>query len=399
MVGKIKISHIKEASKKALNEKRQIVLHDGSRLSLVISYIEPNKGAWYLHVGSAKTQKRIKIGVYQVGNPDHLDLDQARVKALKIKCNQNENISNISYNVSHEENNNVTLKDLSIRYITLKSKVLSKSTIKLYSSASNALDNIGLLQIPVDSLTPQNVRSAFLLLVEKNKQGVIKVAFSYLRILLTFGANEQLHKPIYLPELNNLLPALEKSQRRKMISLEDLQALIEKLIEMAKVGKVQHKIKIQKIVLLLATACRVNEILQFQEKELSGNWLTIPANRMKAKKEHSVYILDALIPLFNSKNTCTIQVLFNFKKIHLSDFNFDFHGFRSLFLTVMFGKYPNMEAALSACIAHGKSHANESDKFYNRYTFEEEKKLLFSEWFKYLQENTNIDNLINLIKD
>ncbi|RIY31855.1 hypothetical protein CJP74_06120 [Psittacicella melopsittaci] len=240
------------------------------------------------------------------------------------------------------------------------------------------------------------MRDAFKKLQEQGKFGSIKATYAFVRTILKFGENEQLFSGVHLPELQNLLPGLKKCVPRKMLDPQLLPALINRMIDICQNGKKQDHKNVKIILLLLLTACRANEIIKVQPTELVANWLIIPPERMKAKKEHRVYIPQQILPLVNHENTSLSQLNY-YKKVKFADFSFDFHGFRSLFLTIMFEKFPQMQDALSACLAHGKNHSNEADRFYNRYQFDKEKEFLYCQWFKYLMINTRLEHLLKIL--
>ncbi|RIY32472.1 hypothetical protein, partial [Psittacicella gerlachiana] len=150
---------------------------------------------------------------------------------------------------------------------------------------------------------------------------------------------------IKLPTIGNLFPSLRKAQKQKMIELDKLALLIDDCIAL-EMNKVHHKY-CRALILTLCSACRLKEVNNLCLKEREGNWWTIPANRMKSKKDHMVFIVDDLIPLF-SPFTSEISTYYFRTGVLNSKYDFTFHGLRSLFMTKMFQMHPELKEAISA---------------------------------------------------
>lgn len=103
------------------------------------------------------------------------------------------------------------------------------------------------------------------------------------------GYREGFNPAIWGGHLNQLLPAREKVQARKHFSAipyDELPGLYKVLTESKSLGGKALRFTI-------LTACRTNEVMGAQWDEITGDLWTIPAERMKAGREHRVPLSPA----------------------------------------------------------------------------------------------------------
>ncbi|MFC6277176.1 site-specific integrase, partial [Psittacicella hinzii] len=110
----------------------------------------------------------------------------------------------------------------------------------------------------------------------------------------------------------------------------------------------------------------------------------IPAERMKKGREHTVFIKQEVAKLLDWESTLRENLMRHLRKI---GFNATLHGFRALFFSTMIEHLPQYKDAISACIAHGKDLAKQSDKSYHRYDYVNEKVIVFTAWFEILKQH------------
>ncbi|RIY31549.1 tyrosine-type recombinase/integrase [Psittacicella gerlachiana] len=384
MYGKITKAKLLIGIKQAKALKKHVTLCDGGGLQLRLSYTYEGKGTWFLVSCINGKVKRHKLGEYVKGKPYSMDFEKARLEAYKLKQKLRNNYSLVNY----------TVKDICVAYLKHKETILRKNSITRYTQNIDYLEIINIANVEVDKLTPQLVRDRIVTSPLKDKHVAIRNLYTFLISSLNFAIREQMIKEIKLPTISNLFPHLRKSENQKMIEMSELTTMIDECIAL-KMNKVNYKY-LRAFILILCSACRLKEINNLSLGEREDNWWLIPAERMKSKREHLVYLVEDLLPLFATFDDLISTSYFR-QGILQDKYEFTFHGFRSLFMTRMYQMHPELKEAISACIAHGKDHVHESDKYYNRYDFRDERKFLFSKWYEYLKEHTNIQQLIALL--
>ncbi|RIY34314.1 hypothetical protein CKF54_00815 [Psittacicella hinzii] len=377
MYGKLTKTKIKEGVKRALEKGVRVRLSDGNALFLEIPPKQLGRGTWYYYTRVNGVTKRIKIGDYVYDSNLGMSVEEAREATYLKRKEVQENRELSIY---------PTVAELSQYYISSKEKKLSENSLKTYKYLDKKLKEISLSNIKSIDLKPSLLREEFKKLSNSGAR-VMRSIYNYLLSVLSFAAKEQLINPIELPDYSNLLFEDHKVKSHNALEFSQMSDFINHIIN----GDFNYD-QLRLTVLIICTACRMKEVQNLNLDELKGNWWIIPEERMKAKREHQIYLVDELKPLFYEFNSGYVDR--NITK----PFNCTFHGFRTTFMTTMYQRYPNYEAALSACIAHGKKVVNQADKFYNRYEFQTEKEFLFKEWFKLLVENTNILKLIDKLK-
>ncbi|RIY34517.1 hypothetical protein CKF54_00535 [Psittacicella hinzii] len=389
MYGKLNKTKINSGIAKAFSQKKAVTLSDGQGLHLVLSPVIKGKGVWYQSIRIDGKQKKLRVGEFFLGASDSMDIEEARAKAYEMKKDI-EDKKEVFYGV--------TVKELASLYLKYKGNALSKSTRVNYDGALKTLTKVGIADLKAENLTPNNLRNSLQVLKDNKQVATVKNAYLFLSAIVKFGMGEQYIKPVALPTIRNLFPDLESLGTRKMLPFEQVGNFIESLVQKASSKRSDKDIEtIRAITLIICTAGRLNEILGLEEPELDGNWWRIPANRMKARRPHLVYIPDELLPIFRYFKYSYVVLQSKISR-YCRKFEAQAHGFRSLFMTKMYQLHPEMKDAISACIAHGKEHTNQSDKFYNQYNFEDERKFLFNKWFETLKENSNILELIEILK-
>ena len=90
---------------------------------------------------------------------------------------------------------------------------------------------------------------------------------------------------------------------------------------------------------LLLTGCRIGELQRATEAHVDGDWLTVPAEHAKNRREHRVFITDALRaqfdgaggPLFRSRNLGAVQAWLS--RRHAGSAPWSAHDLRRSFAT------------------------------------------------------------------
>lgn len=147
---------------------------------------------------------------------------------------------------------------------------------------------------------------------------------------------------------------------------------------------------------LILNANRTGEVLRGLREEVRGDLWTIPANRMKAKREHRVPLCSRSIELIlmAQKRDEGSLYLFSINKKPLSNMtltellrrmgkDFTVHGFRSTFRDWVAEETQHSSEAAEKALAH--SIPNKVESAYRRGDLIEPRKRLMTDWQSYCQ--------------
>lgn len=151
--------------------------------------------------------------------------------------------------------------------------------------------------------------------------------------------------------------------------------------------------------LLVLTACRPGEVRGARWSEIDGSLWTIPASRMKARKQHVVTLSPAAIALLEVQPR-TGDVVFPILKegsfrVVLAAFghgDIDPHGFRSSFRdwSAECTDYPREIAELA--LAH--TVGSEVERAYRRTTLIEKRRELMTQWAQFCEPAAMTDDVV-----
>jgi integrase len=163
---------------------------------------------------------------------------------------------------------------------------------------------------------------------------------------------------------------------------------------------------------LILTATRTNETLgaRWSEFNFEENTWTIPAERMKAKKEHRIPLTDTMLQILrntprsdfipyvfrnpNKKNQISSNALLQL----LSDMKIDatVHGFRSSFRDWVSEETSHGRDVAEAALAH--TLRDKVEAAYRRGDFFQKRRILMEDWGKYCYDNTSEKQPIHINK-
>lgn len=156
--------------------------------------------------------------------------------------------------------------------------------------------------------------------------------------------------------------------------------------------------------LVILTACRKSEVVgaRWAEFDLDSATWVIPANRMKARREHVVPLSTHAVALLRELHHYRTQSALVFphrsrpgtpmadrtlnavvERLGYGDLATP-HGFRALFSTHWNGKEGVNPDVIEWCLAH--VHGNKVRAAYNRNTYLNERRALLQEWADYIDE-------------
>lgn len=160
----------------------------------------------------------------------------------------------------------------------------------------------------------------------------------------------------------------------------------------------------------ILTACRTSEVLgaTWDEIDLQARIWTIPANRMKARKEHRVPLADAVLALLESlpriegnphlfpgmkagKPLSNMAMLMGLRRMGRDDLTM--HGFRSTFRDWAGECTPHPRDVCEQALAH--SLGNDVEAAYRRGDLLEKRRALMNDWAAYCTSRP-ADNVVQM---
>jgi len=195
--------------------------------------------------------------------------------------------------------------------------------------------------------------------------------------------------------LDKLLPKREKVQAVKhhpALPCSELPAFMAKL-------KKLDKVTFKAMQMTILTACRTSEVLgaTWDEIDLEARVWTVPAERMKMRKEHRVPLADALVTLLEQlprfddnqhlfpgmkagKPLSNMAMLMGLRHIKRTDLTM--HGFRSTFRDWAGECTPHPRDVCEQALAHSLGNAVEAA--YRRGDLFEKRRALMDDWAHYI---------------
>ncbi|MFC6277050.1 tyrosine-type recombinase/integrase [Psittacicella hinzii] len=386
MYGKLNKTVINQAIAKIKVNKKTVTLSDGARLQLRLSSKYLGKGSWSIVLGSKENQSRITIGEYHHFMEGFISIEKAREMALALRKSYKDGTPASIVNVS--KSNSLTMQSLITLYLDFKKPQLAFNSLRQYQSVSKILSKTELSRTTMENITP--------LLIKQELDKIASSAnnksyfYSFIKSVVDYGTGNRLIDPCPLPKFSQLFPEKVEVKSRKALELSELNQFFKDLKKL----NLEH---IANLLLIILTACRCNEVLKRTKQDIiepfdSGFMWHIPAERMKKGREHTVFIKQEVAKLLDWESLPRGNLIHHLKKI---GFNATLHGFRALFFSTMIERLPQYKDAISACIAHGKDLANQSDKSYHRYDYANEKVIVFTAWFEILKQH-GLQELLDL---
>ncbi len=195
--------------------------------------------------------------------------------------------------------------------------------------------------------------------------------------------------------LDKLLPKREKVQAVKhhaALPFSELPAFMAKLRKL-------DKVTFKAMQMTILTACRTSEVLgaTWDEIDLQARVWTVPAERMKMRKEHRVPLADALVALLEQlpryednphlfpgmkagKPLSNMAMLMGLRHIKRDDLTM--HGFRSSFRDWAGECTPHPRDVCEQALAHSLGNAVEAA--YRRGDLFEKRRALMDDWAHYI---------------
>jgi integrase len=181
---------------------------------------------------------------------------------------------------------------------------------------------------------------------------------------------------------------LKKVQHHKALPYEDIPQFIAQLRQIDKIGAIALEF-------LILNASRTGEVIDGLRNEITGNIWTIPAYRMKAKKEHRVPLCQRSLDLITIARGMDPDSIYLFSRngkrlsnmampMMLRRLGIDatVHGFRSSFRDWVSEETNHPSEVAEMALAHAIT--NKVEAAYRRKDLLERRRLLLTDWEHYL---------------
>jgi integrase len=285
----------------------------------------------------------------------------------------------------------VTFKKYSSEYIQIMSP--SWRNLKHWESWCSTINNyanpvIGSLPLS-DITTDQVVKILSPIWIAKREtagrlRGRLEKIFA---AAITSGLRSAQNPAIWKGHLEHLLPNIRKSKRHHAaMAYKELPDLFTLLTENPSVSSLALQFTI-------LTASRTNEVLKARRSEVFERKFTIPADRMKANREHQIPLCDHALDIIAKANALDpeSEYLFSKKRQHLSsmsmlmllrrlkpELKLTVHGFRSSFRDWISEETEYSNEVAEMALAH--VIPNRVEAAYRRGNLLDKRRLLMEEW-------------------
>lgn len=390
----------------------------GGGLYLKVS--APGMGSWFFRYKIDGRTRRMglgRAGTAGTANKDPLTLAEATTAALEPRSQLSKGIDPLEHRNELERQKEVvsaTFDSLAADYIAAhragwkndKHAQQWENTLKTYASPV------------IGKLSPSNVTTAHILEVLNKEDFWAKKPETASRVrnrieLVLYaakarGLSEGENPARWRGHLDKLLPKRSKVQAVKhhaALPWSELPAF------MKSIGENKHP-TYKAMQMTILTACRTSEVLgaTWAEVDLERRVWTVPAERMKMRKEHRVPIPDALLAILESltrvknnphlfpgmragKPLSNMTMLMGLREMGRSDLTM--HGFRSTFRDWAGECTPHPRDVCEQALAHSLGNAVEAA--YRRGDMFEKRRALMDDWAAYATRPvaTNVVQLRN----
>lgn len=352
---------------------------------------------WILRFTQNSKRQNMSLGAYP-----EISLKSARQRAIKTRNDINNGINPISLRVSSNtineaDSKKVTFEEFATIYInTMRPRWDNEkhadqwlSTMKTY-----AFPSIGSLAL--DVIDTHHIHKILLEIWIKKPETASRVRGRIERILssATVAKHRQGMNPAqWKGHLEHLLPPTPKSDKHhEALPYKQVTTFLASIREIDRISALALEFTI-------LNASRTGEVINAKRDEVEGNIWTIPANRMKARKEHQVPLgvrsLE-LIEIAESMDKDSVY-LFSNNGRSLSNMtmllltrkfapNKTVHGFRSTFRDWVAEETEHSPEVAEMALAHTIS--NQVEAAYRRGNLIERRRRLMNDWESYCLTGT-----------
>jgi integrase len=207
---------------------------------------------------------------------------------------------------------------------------------------------------------------------------------------------------IWKGHLENLLPAHQASQKHhEALAYEEIPEFMKKLRETDGISALALEFTI-------LNANRTGEVLLGKRSEIDGNVWTIPANRMKANREHQVPLCNRSLEILSiaqyldpeseylfSRNGKPLSNMAMLMMVRRMKMGLTVHGFRSTFRDWVSEETEHSPEVAEMALAH--AIGNKVEAAYRRGKLLERRRVLMNDWESYCMTG-NWGNIFEMVK-
>ena len=276
-------------------------------------------------------------------------------------------------------------------------KWTNKAHERQWHSAMSIYANPILGNLSLDEITTDDVLEVLTPIWATKNETAIRLRGRLERIIsaaITSGLRTKSNPAIWRGHLENLLPAIKRTHEHfEALNYKELPAFI------ATLNKVNCASSLA-LQFTILNASRSGEVLYAKKNEVIDDLWTIPAVRMKARREHQVPLGDKALKLLAKANAIDpdSEYLFSNKKKHLSNMamlmkvrrikkGLTVHGFRSTFRDWVSEETEHSPEVAEMALAH--TIANKVEAAYRRGKLLERRRLLLADWETYCYSMVN----------
>jgi hypothetical protein len=356
-----------------------------------------NQKYWIFRYTINGNRQNMSLGSYP-----EISLKQARQKAIKARNDVNTGVNPITEKkVSKAQNqaikDKILFKDFALNYITTMRTRWSNpkhaaqwvSTMKTY-----AFPEIG--NLPLDEIDTTHIQKILSGIWNTKPETAARVRGRIERILssATITKHRQGINPAqWKGYLEHLLPPTPKSTKHhEALPYKEMTSFIALIRETGKVSALALEFTI-------LNAARTGEVINARREEIEGDIWTIPANRMKARKEHQVPLGKRSLELIEIAKSIdpNSAYLFSNKGKPLSNMtmliltrkyapNKTVHGFRSTFRDWVAEETEHSPEVAEMALAH--TIGNQVEAAYRRGNLLDRRRRLMNDWESFCRNGT-----------
>lgn len=332
-----------------------------------------------------------------IGSTSKLSLvearDSARRKMARVLLNGGDLKSNIKIeDVIEEYHQNCRDKKMRSSTLAQKENLSRKHVIPYFSD------------VKVADITRRSIQGLLKKLFDEEKEATSNAVRTYLIGLLKFAIFCE-----YIDEN----PAIQTAAlgavgvRERYLSCDEIRTLLNYLNRPE--GLASRDVN-DCVKLLLLTGCRVSEVVGMKWDELDftkREWI-IPASRTKSKRDFWVYLTDEFLAILNQRKREANGRVFEIANKSVTQFlkrisidtetitrpfcgKFTAHDLRRTFATQLAGNLKIDEETIKRLLNHAGSREG-AIKHYNKYAYDEEKRIVLIQWGRYLRELNDYDS-------
>lgn len=372
-MAKNKLTNLEVAN--LLPKEKHYLVGDGGGLNIKVY---PNgRKQWLLRKSSQGKAQNIVLGDYPA-----MSLSSARTKAKEVS-------SNFVDGRKQREDNPVLFGELMQQWLATKNIKASTMAMVLNSIKPLSVFN----NRPLKDITALDARAAVAHYIEQGQFAAARNTLQRLAQIERHGLALGLTDTARLQYVSRTLPS-SPTQHRRFVEPDRLPEVFE-----AMHNSLESKSKWPDIVKVLClTLCRINEVvaLRYDWIDFEQGVITIPANQMKAKREHRIPICTQLekilkrrqalggvfvFPSPKSKSGHTARIM----KYDLGAFSelTTLHGFRSTGRSWMAVNGYDF-AASEYCLAHRCENSTQAS--YQRYDYLEQRRTIMQAWGDFVEQ-------------